>query len=719
MPADVIPTPPHTPGQRRSDRDPPAPDATRPTWARHQIRLPTRQRPVDAYRALRPLGAALLESRTPHPGARQSLVAFGVRRELILHATHLEDRTVGGARRVVRTDPWRALTDALDEVRDSDAPPGFAGGWVGYIAHEAASFRLDTPVPEPRAPARPRLPRAVFRLYEGAWVHDHGTNRTDLRLTDLDGDDEDAQRRLKRARGALAAPAPPPVPAARAADDATASMDADAFRRGVRTLRDLVRQGDCFQTNLTASFAYPWQQTPDADALLALYDEYASANPGAWCGFFEAPGATILSGSPELLAHAGRDRLRLRPIAGTRPRSTDDATDAAYAQQLRTDAKERAEHAMLVDLARNDAARLCRPGTVHVPNLAGVERYRHVMHLVSEVEGDLNAPPSVGDLLSTVFPGGTVTGAPKRRAVARIAQLERGPRGPYTGSLGYVGFDGECQWNLLIRSLVATDTHLVAHAGCGIVEGSRADTELAELEAKARAQTEAALGHATPAPGPTRCGHVDAGTAWRPRRDTTPPRDGARVLLVDFEDSFVENLADYVRSLGAQARVWSVHDDVDDAWKHAPTHMILSPGPGRPGDFPRWRDHLDRAHGRAIPVLGVCLGHQALAEAAGATIRRHPNTVHGKATPVHVTDAGRRDPILGAWRGRTAGRYHSLVARDVPSEVHRLAELEDGTLMAARYGDRPWWGLQFHPESLLTDDGLRLVDAFLGASRDA
>ncbi len=712
--ADVVPAQPTV--RRRTHRD--TTRANPEPLAQYRAPVGTPRTPVDAYRALRRFGAALLESRTDHPGARQSIVAFGFREELVLRATHLERVDADGNRTVVAEDPWGALMTALDRPRDPSARPGFAGGWVGYLAHEASSFLLDTPTPEPAGPARPHLPLAVFRLYDAAWVLDHATGTAELRVTDLDGDKDAARRRLDQANDALSTTPSPAAPAPHAADRPLASMDADAFRRGVRRLRRLVRDGDCFQTNLTASFAYPWQEPPDADALLSLYDEYATANPGAWCGFFETDDATILSASPELLAHATRDRLRLRPIAGTRPRSLDATADAAYASELRSDAKERAEHAMLVDLARNDAARLCRPGTVQVPNFAGVERYRHVMHLGSEVEGALDGPPATRDLLAAVFPGGTVTGAPKRRAVVRIAELEDGPRGPYTGTLGYIGFDGHSQWNLLIRTLVATDTHLVAHAGCGIVEGSRADTELSELEDKARAQVDAALGRATPAPAAARCGHVEPGPAWQ-----RPPRVGAHddghVLLVDFEDSFVENLADYVRTLGASARVWSVHDEVADAWDPAPTHLIFSPGPGAPADFPRWRDHLARADELGLPVLGVCLGHQALAQHAGATIARHAKTVHGKSSRIRLTPAGRGDVLLGVWRGRTAGRYHSLVARDVPDDVVPLATLDDGTLMAARYGDRPWWGLQFHPESLLTDDGLRLVDAFLEATPDA
>ncbi len=333
------------------------------------------------------------------------------------------------------------------------------------------------------------------------------------------------------------------------------------------------------------------------------------------------------------------------------------------------------------------------------------------MHLVSEVEGEPRPDLTVRRLLEAVFPGGTVTGAPKRRAVQRIAEMEPGPRGPYTGTLGYVSVTGSTQWNLLIRTLIATPTHVVAHAGCGIVEGSQPPAESAELAAKAHAQLQAALGSATPATPADRCGHVDAGPPWRAPTARRPSH--ARVLLIDCEDSFVHNLADYCSRLGATTTVHSAHEPADCAWTHAPTHLILSPGPGRPEDFLATREHLERARRAGIPVLGVCLGHQTIAQVEGATIERHPETVHGKSSRIESLPAAATDPLLRGWVGSEAARYHSLVATRAPPKLIPLARLQDGTLMAFRHADRPWWGLQFHPESILTQDGLAILAAFL------
>ncbi|MGH8427095.1 MAG: chorismate-binding protein [Gammaproteobacteria bacterium] len=671
--------------------------------------------PSRALAALLPEGAALLESRTTHPCARYSFVAFSPLAELRLQP---EGLLLSGPERETETlagPPLVQLFAWLEAVRAMPGAPDvpFAGGWVGYFAHELGCLMLDTAPAADAPPARPSGPLAVFRLYRDALVVDHRAGTATLYANDW-GEGADAlMARLHRARERLQGDAPKTATAPSVVDASTATLNAGEFAERQAALQRLIRAGDCFQANLTASWAWPWRDgLPSQAELVALYRRYTEANPGAWCGFFANGETTILSGSPELLVDWRGDYIRMRPIAGTRPRGEDAASDAALAAELCSDPKERAEHSMLVDLVRNDLAHVSRAGTVRVENFAGVERYRHVMHLVSEVSGEARMGLDLESLLRAVFPGGTVTGAPKRRALARIGEFERGPRGAYTGALGYVALGGASQWNLMIRTLTATPTHLVAHAGCGIVEGSVSELEAKELAAKARAQAEAAFGRSTPAELAMRCGEVESGRSWEPGR-AEAVMQSARVLIVDFEDSFVHNLADYCRRLGAAAEVVSAHAPPEPAWKNEITHLILSPGPGRPADFPAWPRHLALAEARRIPVLGVCLGHQALGEATGAKLVCHHETVHGRGSRLLRLPAAKSDPIFAAWDGETAGRYHSLILIEPSPDMEPLATLQDGTLMAVRYRNKPHWGVQFHPESLLTDRGLDLIAAFL------
>ncbi|MCA1819636.1 MAG: chorismate-binding protein, partial [Halobacteriales archaeon] len=415
----------------------------------------------------------------------------------------------------------------------------------------------------------------------------------------------------------------------------------------------------------------------------------------------------IASGSPEQLFAAAGGRIQSRPIAGTRKRGATAAEDAAMEAELTADPKEQAEHTMLVDLVRNDVARVALPGTVRVAEWGSVERYRHVMHLASRVEGDLRPGTGFADWLAALFPGGTVTGAPKVRAVQRILEAEPVPRGPYTGSAGYLSWSHNAAWNILIRTVVLSGGEAHVCAGSGIVADSDPRREWKEAQRKARALLDAATGAAVAA-GPGRLGEVTRHRSWAPGRLAARHAE-ARVLLIDNYDSFVHNLADAFAALGARTCV--VRNDTD--WRAAlreseATHVVLSPGPGWPDEAGASLQVAREMHGR-LPILGVCLGHQAIGQAAGGRVAAHPaGPVHGTPSPVLHTGAGLfaglPSPLQGA-------RYHSLVVQDVPAGWAVDARLADGTVMALRQGTT--FGLQFHPESLCTPLGLELLDRFL------
>ena len=246
-----------------------------------------------------------------------------------------------------------------------------------------------------------------------------------------------------------------------------------------------ITAGEVYQTNL--SRAWHTQLLPGESAA-ALYHRLCGANPGPFAGIARLPGLSVLSTSPERLVRVRGLKIDTRPIAGTRPRRLGDAAaDAALAAELRAHPKEQAEHVMLVDLERNDLGRLCEPGTVEVDEFMVLEHYAHVHHIVSNVRGIRRPDTTPGQVLRAVFPGGTITGCPKVRCMQLIADLEGVPRGAYTGTMGWLGLDGDMDLNILIRTAAVTTAGIVSvRAGAGIVADSVPLLELAETRAKAR-----------------------------------------------------------------------------------------------------------------------------------------------------------------------------------------------------------------------------------------
>jgi anthranilate synthase component 1 len=255
-----------------------------------------------------------------------------------------------------------------------------------------------------------------------------------------------------------------------------------AFADRVERVQSYIRDGETFQANVSQRLRAPAAVHP-----VAAFDALREVNPAPYSALLEFPGIDLVSASPELLLDRAGRRIRTEPIAGTRPRGATDADDARLERDLLTDEKERAEHAMLVDLERNDLGKVCEFGSVEVAEYRRVDRYAEVMHLVSLVEGRLGADCGIDDAVRAVFPGGTITGAPKPRTMEIIDEVEQTRRGPYTGSIGIFGFDGRATLNIVIRTLVryANEYHL--RVGAGIVHDSVPDREYAETLDKGRA----------------------------------------------------------------------------------------------------------------------------------------------------------------------------------------------------------------------------------------
>ena len=446
-------------------------------------RLADLETPVSAFAKLRPLGGAfLLES--VEGGERMGRYSFiGVLPRAALTfrdgtATVVED---GRARREPYSDPLvllRAELARYERTTDRDLPR-FSGGAVGYVAYEAAR-RFE------RLPDAPRevlgLPEAAFAIYDTVVCFDHVRHSLVVIAHEADGDRERADERIARVFAALDTPLALASLAGGPVRTVTPNGTPEDFRGRVARARELIAEGDCIQ--IVVSQRFDVRPAPEP---LALYRALRHVNPSPYMFLIDAGGATLVGASPEPFVRVESGRVVMHPIAGTRPRGRDDADDAANEAELRASEKERAEHVMLVDLARNDIGRVARAGTVRVRELMRVDRFSHVMHLTSVVDGELDGGLDALDAFRACFPAGTVSGAPKIRAMERIAELETDRRGPYAGAVGYVGFDGRLDTAITIRTAVIADGVCRIQAGAGIVADSDPAAEEAETRAKARA----------------------------------------------------------------------------------------------------------------------------------------------------------------------------------------------------------------------------------------
>jgi anthranilate synthase component 1 len=372
---------------------------------------------------------------------------------------------------------WKAASGQGGE-RPPELP--FAGGWFVYLGYELA---LET---EPAL--RPWWPKASYedarpvavalRIPAAIQVEADGNARivAEPGVTDAE---------LAQIRADLAAAG---EGSAAASDIAAPQIDLveeepSAYLERIRRAQEYIRAGDIYQANLSRW----WRAELPADYAAAdLYRRLRRSNPAPFAGFAQFGEFSLLSSSPERLLRIQGRRLDTRPIAGTHPRGRTEAEDRELKAALVAHPKERAEHVMLIDLARNDLGRVSRGGSVRVDEYMAVETYAHVHHIVSNVTGLLADGVSPAAALRAVFPGGTITGCPKVRCMQIIAELEGAPRGPYTGSLGYLNHDGSGDFNILIRTMSLHGRKLEIRAGAGIVADSVPERELAESRAKAR-----------------------------------------------------------------------------------------------------------------------------------------------------------------------------------------------------------------------------------------
>lgn len=390
-------------------------------------------------------------------------ILFACPQERLIATSHSADRFLDELDRT-----WRA--HRVSAV-DSDVP--FAGGWLLFFAYDFAQYietKLSLPVSRLPLAEAVRLPAAVVldRKNSSAWIVAEAefADCIDLILTDL-------------------------LPVARAVSESQIPViegnveeeEPQRYLESVARALGYIAAGDIYQANLSRL----WRARLRSEVRPSdLFQRLRRTNPGPFSGIVSLTDRTIVTSSPERLVRVRNGWVETRPIAGTRPRGADAASDSELARELRAHPKEQAEHVMLIDLERNDLGRICDAGTVEVDEFMTIETYAHVHHIVSNVRGRLRAEVTPGEVIKAVFPGGTITGCPKVRCMQIIGELEGAPRGAYTGSLGYLNRDGSMDSNILIRTLEVVGREVSLRAGAGIVADSIAERELQETRAKAR-----------------------------------------------------------------------------------------------------------------------------------------------------------------------------------------------------------------------------------------
>jgi para-aminobenzoate synthetase component 1 len=374
------------------------------------------------------------------------------------------------------SDPFELLREYL-AARPEVSPLPFPGGAIGYFAYDLAR-RIER-LPE-RATDAEHLPQMAVGLYDWAVIQDH--DRQLAWLVSAERDDRTTAQWDDLVETFSAPPAPRPRQPFRVNGTVHANLTRAAYAEAFGRIQAYIAAGDCYQVNLAQRFAAP----VTGDPWLA-YQALRRINPAPYSAYLNLPFASVLSSSPERFLEVRGGQVQTRPIKGTRPRAGAVAEDARRVAELRASAKDRAENLMIVDLLRNDLGKVCAPGTVSVPRLFEVESYATVHHLVSTVTGRLAPGRDAVDLLRGAFPGGSITGAPKLRAMQIIEELEPHRRGIYCGAIGYLGCNGDMDTNIAIRTLVWSEARLRFWAGGGIVADSEAGAEYQECLDKAAA----------------------------------------------------------------------------------------------------------------------------------------------------------------------------------------------------------------------------------------
>ncbi|MGA4501616.1 aminodeoxychorismate synthase component I [Bacillus bombysepticus] len=385
-----------------------------------------------------------------------------------------------GKETIKRGNPLDLMQEYMEQWKTDYNPeyPPFQGGAIGYFSYDCIRYIEKLPS---LAEDDINIPDIFFLLFDDVFVYDQKEQVLWV-ITHYVDKYEEAKERLNEWKSlwmteALEVTVPFESPEKKS--EAVAFTEA-GFMKAVECIQEYIGAGDVFQVNLSTRQERTLQTHP-----LEIYTSLREINPSPYMGYLELGDFQIVSGSPELLIKKQGTEVSTRPIAGTRSRGADEQEDEELARELIENEKERAEHVMLVDLERNDLGRVCKYGTVEVDEFMVIEKYSHVMHIVSNVRGEVEEDKDAFDLVKAVFPGGTITGAPKIRTMEIIEELEPVRRGIYTGSIGWIGYSGDTELNIVIRTLLAKDGKAHVQAGAGIVIDSNPENEYKESLKKA------------------------------------------------------------------------------------------------------------------------------------------------------------------------------------------------------------------------------------------
>ncbi|RWC92827.1 MAG: anthranilate synthase [Mesorhizobium sp.] len=463
----------------------------------------------------------------------------------------------------------------------------------------------------------------------------------------------------------------------------------------VRRAMESFKRGDLFEV-VPGQMFYERCETEPSEISRKL----KSINPSPYSFFINlGEGEYLIGASPEMFVRVNGRRVETCPISGTIKRGDDAISDSEQILKLLNSKKDESELTMCSDVDRNDKSRVCDPGSVRVIGRRQIEMYSRLIHTVDHIEGRLREGMDAFDAFLSHAWAVTVTGAPKLWAMRFIEQNEKSPRAWYGGAIGMVNFNGDMNTGLTLRTIRIKDGIAEVRAGATLLFDSIPEEEEAETELKASAMLSAIRDAKT-------------GNAAGAERATAHVGDGVNILLVDHEDSFVHTLANYFRQTGANVSTvrTPVPEEVFERLK--PDLVVLSPGPGTPKDFD-CAATIKKARARDLPIFGVCLGLQALAEAYGGELRQLHIPMHGKPSRIRVSKPG--IIFSGLPKEVTVGRYHSIFADPVrlPDDFLVTAETEDGVIMAFEHRKEPIAAVQFHPESIMTlghNAGMRIIE---------